>query len=488
VAWAKRSSLAPVLAGLGVILTSCRAVGPDYVAPKPSLPASFAEVPGSTLGQASEAPFIDDAWWKNFTDTTLDALIAQALKSAPDLAKAEARVREARALQGFAGAGRYPIADADGEYARNLGSGNVPTGVPPGGLGPGIRSNLYQAGFDASWEIDFFGGIRRTIEAANANYQAVAEDRADVTLTLLAEVARDYIELRGAQRRIEVAQKNLAIERDLLALTQSLLTAGLAPRQDVLRAEAEVRDIEAAIPGFQTDERAAAYRIAALIGRPFAEVSAELFPPSPIPQSASEIPVGLPSDLLKRRPDVRAAERRIAAANARIGIAQADLYPHFSLIGAAGLESLNFSSFGNASSGYYQIGPGVTWRIFDAGRIRFQVQAGSARTAAAAAAYERSVQDAFRDVETALVSYANAKVRSDELGAESAADAEATDIAKLLYARGVESFLPVLDAERSLYAADDALAQSERDSALALVALYKSLGGGWQAASAHLGD
>ena len=241
-------------------------------------------------------------------------------------------------------------------------------GVPPGGLGPGIHSNLWQAGFDASWEIDIFGGIRRNVEAPNANYQAAAEDRADVTLTLLAEVARDYIDLRGAQRRIEVAQKNLAIERDLRALTQSLLAAGLAPRQDLLRAEAQVRDIQAAIPEFETDERAAAYRIAALIGRPFTEVSAELSVPRPIPQSASEVPVGLPSELLKRRPDVRAAERRIAAANARIGIAQADLYPHFSLTGVAGLESLYFSSFGNASSGYYQIGPGITWRIFDAGK------------------------------------------------------------------------------------------------------------------------
>jgi outer membrane protein TolC len=196
--------------------------------------------------------------------------------------------------------------------------------------------------------------------------------------------------------------------------------------------------------------------------------------------------VGLPSDLLKRRPDVRAAERRIAAANARIGIARADLYPHFSLTGAAGLESLSFSSFGNASSGYYQIGPGLTWRIFDAGKIRFQIQAESARTAAATAAYERSVLDAFRDVETALVAYANIKVRRNELAAESDADAQATDIATLLYKRGVESFLPVLDAERSLYATEDALAQSERDCALALITLYKSLGGGWQAASADI--
>jgi NodT family efflux transporter outer membrane factor (OMF) lipoprotein len=482
-----RSSLAPALAGLALLLAGCRAVGPDYVAPKPSLPASFAEAE-RTPGQASEAPFVDDAWWKNFGDSILDALIAQALKSAPDLAEAQARVREARALQGIAGTSRYPTVDAAGEYARNLGSENVPTGVPPGGLGPGIHSNLWQAGFDASWEIDIFGGIRRSIEAADASYQAVAEDRADVILTLIAEVARDYIDLRGAQRRIEVARKNLAIEQDLLALTQSLLAAGLAPQQDLLRAEAQVRDIEAAIPTIETDERAAIYRIAALIDRPFTEVSAELSVSRPIPQSASEVPVGLPSELLKRRPDVRAAERRIAAANARIGVAQADLYPHFSLTGAAGLESLSFSSLGNASSGYYQIGPGVIWRIFDTGKIRFRMQAESARTAAATAAYERSVLDSFRDVETALVSYANTKVRRNELAAESAADAQATDIAKLLYERGVESFLPVLDAERSLYAADDQLAQSERDSALALVALYKSLGGGWQTASAHFAD
>ena len=481
---AKRSSLAPALAGLALLLAGCRAVGPDYVAPKPSAPASFVEAPG----QASQAPFIDEAWWKNFQDTTLNDLIAQALKSAPDLAEAQARVREARALQRIAGAGRYPTADATGEYARNLGSDNVPTGVPPGGLGPGVHSNLWQAGFDASWEIDIFGGIRRSIEAADANFQAVAEDRADVTLTLIAEVARDYIELRGAQRRIEVARKDLAIERDLQSLTQSLLAAGLAPHQDLLRAQAQVSDIEAAIPEFETDERAAAYRIAALIGRPFAELAAELSAPRPIPHALSEVPVGLPSELLERRPDVRAAERRIAAANARIGIAQADLYPHFSLTAVTGLESLYFSSFSSASSGYYQIGPGISWRIFDAGRIRFQVRAESAQTEAAAAAYQRSVLNAFRDVETALISYANAKIRRNNLAAESAADAQATEIARLLYERGLESFLPVLDAERSLYAADDQLAQSERDSMLALVALYKSLGGGWQTATAHFGD
>jgi multidrug efflux system outer membrane protein len=484
VLWVQRSSRLVLLLGLSLLVSACITVGPDYVAPKPQVPARFAEGPPSS--DARSLPPADDAWWTNLGDPLLETLLKQVLEFAPDVAEAQARVREARALSGFAQAGDFPIADAVGFGTRNLGSENVPTGVPPGGLGPGVHSNIWQAGFDASWEIDIFGGVRRTIEAAQANYQAVTEDRADVVLTLLAEVARDYVEVRGAQRRIEVARKDLAIQEDLQTLTQSLLAAGLAPQQDVLRAQAQVADIEATIPALKSDERAAAYRIAALTGRPFTEIVATLSVPGPIPHAISAVVVGLPSDLLLRRPDVRAAERRIAAANARIGVATADLYPHFALTGVAGIESLNLSSFFSGSSGYYQIGPGISWRIFDAGRIRFQILAESAGTDAAAVAYQRSVLDAFRDVETALIAYANTQSRRDKLAAESAADADATRIARLLYERGLESFLPVLDAERALYAADDGLAQSERDSTLALIALYKSLGGGWQTASSQI--
>jgi outer membrane protein, multidrug efflux system len=484
VSWIRRPSRLFLLSWSSALVWGCAAVGPDYVAPKQQVPASFAEAPASEDARSRQPA--DDAWWRNLGDPVLESLLTEALKSAPDIAEAQARVREARALSGFARAGEFPTADAGGLYTRNLGSENIPTGVPPGGLGPGVHSNLWQAGFDASWEIDVFGGQRRATEAAVANYQAVAEDRADVVLRFFAEVARDYVELRGAQRRIEVAREDLAIEQDFQTLAQSLVSAGLAPRQDVLRAQAQVASIEAVIPALESDERAAAYRIAALTGRPFPETVAVLSVPGPIPRALSEVPVGLPSDLLLRRPDVRAAERRIAAANARIGIATADLYPHFSLTGVAGLESLNLSSFFSRSSGYYQIGPGISWRVFDAGRIRFQILAESARTDAAAIAYQRSVLDAFRDVETALVAYANTQSRRDKLVAESAADADATAIAKLLYEQGVESFLPVLDAERSLYVADDELAQSERDSTLALIALYKSLGGGWRSASSEL--
>jgi outer membrane protein, multidrug efflux system len=484
VAQKMRTTQIAALMCLGLLMAGC-AVGPDYVPPKPSAPSKFAEE--SRQGIDAHAP-PDDPWWRNLGDPILEDLLMQALKSAPDVAEAQARVREARALSGIAGAGQFPVVNADGQYDRTLGSENVPLGLPPGGLGPGEHGNVFQAGFDASWEIDIFGGQRRAIEAANADYAAVIEDRSNVVLTLLAEIARDYVQLRGAQRRIELARKNLAIEQDLESLTRSQLDAGLAPRQDMLRAQAQVSDVQAAIPALETDERTAAYRIAALTAQPFTEIVGKLSVPRPIPQALSDVPVGLPSELLRRRPDIRAAERRIAAANARIGVAQADLYPHFSLTGAAGLESLNLSSFSSASSGYYQIGPNFRWMIFDAGRVRFQIQAESARTAAATAIYERSVLGALCDVEAALVSYANTQMSRDKFAAESAEDREAVDIARLLYERGVESFLPVLDAERSLYAADDKLAQSERDATLALVALYKSLGGGWQTANAGMSE
>ena len=444
------------------------------------MPADFAERPSGAAGGAETRKTSDGSWWSAFGDTTLNKLMAEALRSAPDIAEAEARIREARAQRGIAGAAQYPTAEAGAAYDRTRGSANVPIGVPPGGLGPGVGGNLWQMGFDASWEIDVFGGERRAVEAADASYQAVVEDRGDVELTLLAEIARDYIELRGTQRQLAVAHENLAIQQDVLALTRSQFDAGLASSLDVLQAQAQVSDTEAAIPTFETDERAAIYRIGALIGHAPEDLLAELSGPRPIPLPIADVPIGLPSDLLRRRPDIRAAERRIAAANARIGVAEADLYPHFSLTGLTGLESLNASSLFDASSRYFAIGPGVRWLIFDANKVRFEMSAQQARTDQAAAAYHRTVLDALRDVETALVSYAQSEVRHEKLTAEVAADRQAVNVATRLYRQGVEDFLSVLDTERSLYAAEDKLAQCDRDTDLALVALYKALGGGWQ--------
>jgi outer membrane protein, multidrug efflux system len=472
-------ALSALLLCASALLGACT-VGPDYVPPKTNLPAAYSEAagPNPTLSSASLAP--EAAWWTNFGDPVLNHLIDGARQSAPDLAEAEARVREARALRGIEGAAEYPEVDAGAGYARTHGSANVPVGVPPGGLGPGIDGNLWQAGFDASWEIDVFGGTRRRIEAANAAYEASVAGREDATLTLTGEIARDYVVLRGAQRQLAVAQENLSIQRDSFALTRSQFDAGLASRLDVLRAQAQVEATEAEIPTFVVDARTAIYRIGALMGVPPESLLAELEAPQPIPMPIADVPVGLPSDLLQRRPDIRAAERQLAAANARIGVAKADLYPHFYLTGAAGLESLEASTFLTAPSRYLSIGPSISWLVFDAGKVRFNIEAQTARTDAAVAQYQRVVLDALRDVETALVSYGQAKIRRERLGAEVKADREAVDIAERLYRQGLDDFLPVLDAERSLYIAEDKLAQTDRDTDIALVALYKALGGGWQ--------
>jgi outer membrane protein, multidrug efflux system len=312
-------------------------------------------------------------------------------------------------------------------------------------------------------------------------------DRQDVLLTLRAEIARNYMELRGAQQRLKVAHEDLGLQQDTLGLTQSRFGAGLTSNLDVLRAEAEVASTQARIPTLEAEARGAIYRIGALLGQPPEALRARLDAPASVPAKVVDVPVGLPSDLLRRRPDVRAAERRIAAANAKIGVATADLYPHFYLTGLAGLESLNSGSLFDASSRYLMIGPTVNWTVFDAGRIRFRIKAEEARTAEASAVYERAVLDALRDVETALVTYARSQVRHRELVDEAAADRKAVVLAQDLYTQGVEDFLPVLDAERSLSAVDDELAQSDRDTALALVSLYKALGGGWTGQACNTG-
>jgi multidrug efflux system outer membrane protein len=466
------------LALVAVVLTSCT-VGPQYVPPHQSLPPRFIERTDDTATALGDE---GDLWWKNFNDPILDRLVSQALRSAPDILEAGARLREARALAGVARAEHYPTANANGAYDRERGSDYVPIGVPPGGLGQGINSNLWQLGFDASWEMDIFGGVRREIEAANATYQGTVESRRDVTIVLIAEIARTYVALRGAQRQIEVARSNLAIQKDTLELTRSLLDAGLSPILDVLQIQAQVSDTQASIAALEGDARADIYRVGLLVGELPENLVKELQVPRPIPRSVDRTPVGLPSDLLRRRPDIRAAEQQIAASNARIGVATADLYPHFSLTGLAGLESFDSSTFLKSGARYFMVGPNFTWLIFDASRVRFRIDAEKARTDQAVVAYQRTVLSALQEVETALSSYATTEVRRRNLESERETDAQAVTVATRLYREGVESFLPVLIAEQSLSSADDRLAQSERDAALALIAINKALGGGWQSA------
>jgi outer membrane protein, multidrug efflux system len=468
-------------AAMILILAGC-SVGPNYSVPKPALPAKFSEatVPITLTNAASS---VSERWWAVFNDPTLNELVQQAIRSAPDLAMADARIREARALRRFIGADQFPTVDAGAFYARSRGSSALPVGIPPEGLGPGIDSDLWQAGFDASWEVDIFGGVRRKVESVNASYQVAVESKRDVALILFAEISRDYTDLLSTQRQLAITRDNLAIYHDLLSLVKSQFNAGLTSSQDVAKAQADVSAAEAQIPALIRDGRAYIYLIGVLIGQNPEDLLAELDEPQSIqgvvpPDVPPDVPVGLPSDLLRRRPDIRAAVRRMPAQTAKIGVAKADLYPHFFLTGITGLESLNFSSFFSATSGYYSVGPGITWKVFDASKVRSEVLMERARTDQSAAYYQTTVPNALKEVETALVSYAQAQVRHHSLADEAAADRNALELSRQLYNRGVEDFFVVLDAEKTLNSTEYELAVSDRDTAVALISLYKSLGGG----------
>ncbi len=461
---------------LASALSTCT-VGPDYVKQDPILPARFQADHDTSGAVRRPAPGYD--WWKEFDDPQLNELIARAVKEAPTLSAAEARIRSARALRSIAGTADFPDLNLSAGYDRSHGSNNVPTGVPPGGLGPGITSNLWQAGFDSSWELDIFGASRRSVEAASADLQAYEFDLNDIRLTLIAEIIRTDMEARTAGLRLNVAESVRKTEEERRDLIQSLVRAGLASSLDFYAARARVEAAAAAIPAIEGDLRTARFRMAALVGCTPDELPAQFPTSEPLPEPVLSFSAGLPSDLLRRRPDLRAAERRLAAANARIGVAQADLYPHFSLTAIAGLESLQLSTFHTGSSGYYAIGPGLGWNIFDAGKIHFEVMDATARKEAGVAMYRSAVLNALRDAEVALEHVGNTQIRLQALDRERSAYRDSAVDAKMLYLKGIESYLPSVDTEIALYQSTDRYILAKQDALLALVGLYKSIGGDW---------
>ena len=460
---------------LQLALTGCT-VGPDYARPKSDVPEQFVEKapPG-----VPAMPVQSDSWWKTLNDNILDQLVSQALQSSPDLEIARERVVEARAERAAVAGQLLPQATAQGAYARQHGSANVPVGTPPGGLGQDVTSNLWLAGFDASWEIDIFGGTRRAIESADATLVARVAEKDDAQLSLVAEIARDYVELRTRQRLLGIAREVLELRQDSLKLAKAQFDSGLAPALDPIRAAAELADSEAEVPVLEAAEREAIYRLGVLVGATPESLLPVLREPREIPRVAGAVPIGLPSDLLSRRPDIRAAERRVAAANARIGMRKSDLFPHFSLTGAAGLESLNSGNFISGPSRYYAVGPSISWLVFDAGQIRDEVLAERARTDVAAAAYRKTILSALGEVETSLVTYGRSEIQREALQREVAERRKALDLAKRLYANGLENYLTVLDAERDLRTAEMTLAGADQTNTDSFIALVKSLGGGW---------
>ena len=465
------------IAALGILAlsTGC-AVGPNYHPPQTGAPAEWSSplAGGETNGTPADA-----GWWKTFSDPELNSLVARAAQSNLTLHAAAARVREARAARGVAAADFWPSADASAAYQNERLSANGFPEFPPGIVPFGAE--IYQAGFDATWELDVFGGTRRAVEAANAAIASSEFGERDVLVSLQGEVARNYIEARSFQKRLAIARQNIAAQQDVLDLTRDRYKAGLSGDLDVQQASALLATTRAELPPLETGFRQSAYRLGVLLGLPPGALVEELSGDAPIPAAPPEVPAGLPSDLLRRRPDIRRAERDLAAANARIGVATADLFPKFSLTGDVGLQSVGTSDWFTGGSRFWTAGPMVQWRIFDAGRIRANIRVQNARQEQALAGYEQSVLSAMEDVENALTAYAKEQTRHESLVAAAEASRQALDISQQLYQNGLADFLRVLDSQRSLYASQDALVQSDRDVALNLVALYKALGGGWQA-------
>jgi len=463
---------------LALTVAGCT-VGPNYHTPETKIPSSFAEQ-ASTPAQASDQ---FAKWWTTLQDPELNSLIERSVRGNLDLRLAQARVREARAQRGVVKADLYPTVNVSGSYQRSRRSRNVvitPSGGSETQTAASLEGNLYQVGFDASWEIDVFGGVRREVEAANADLAAEIENRRDVLVTLLAEVARNYVELRTSQRQVAIARANLQAQQETLDLTRIRFDAGLVSDLDVARAEAQVQTTASQIPTLEASARKSIHLMSVLLGQEPNALTGELTQETPIPQSPPEVPVGLPSDLLRRRPDVRRAERQLAASTARIGVATADLFPRFSLTGALGLQSSKVSSLTNSGSRYWSIFPGVNWPILDFGRIRSNIAVQNAREEQSLVTYEQTILASLLEVENALVSFSQNQTQREKLAGAVDANRRAVDLANQLYKQGLTDFLSVLQVQRDLFASEDALVQSDRVITSDFVALYKALGGGWE--------
>lgn len=458
------------------------AVGPDYHPPKTEVPSLWDGQSVVTAAQVSKTtpdPVTLVEWWQAFHDPTLSSLVEMAIRANLDLRQAEARIRQARAARGVAGAPLWPQVEASAIYQKSQSSGEAGAGKGPATAG-GIRE-LFQVGLDASWELDLFGGTRRGIEAATADLRAAVEDRRAVLVALAGDVGTNYLNLRGFQQQLAIAQKNLEVQKKTAEITRRRFEAGFVSRLDVANAEAQVATTESQIPLLESSIRAAIYSLGVLLGREPATLARELSVESPLPPTPPEIPVGLPSELLRRRPDIRRAEAQVHAATARIGVATADLFPRFFLTGSLGLASSDLNRLGNLStSRFWSFGPSITWPLFAGGRIRANIEVQNALQEQALLAYQKTVLNALREVETALVAYAKEQEHHKSLAAAVAHNRQAVDLAMKLYVAGKTDFLNVLNAQRSLFATEDALTQSTRTLGTNLIALYKALGGGWE--------
>ena len=453
------------------IFAGCAVVGPDYVQPDTPMPETWHTPAKSGIAKEHLNKEALADWWAILDDPVLTNLVASAISGNLGLKEARARVREARARRGISEAGRFPTIDTSGSAKLNRSSEET---------GSGSERKLYAAGFDAAWELDVFGGKKRAVEAAGAELQASEEDLRDVLVSLLAEVTLNYVDLRSFQTRLSVAEASLEAQRKTYDITRWRRQAGLTTQLDVEQAKYSLEQTRAQIPALQTGLEQAKNRLAVLTGQHPGTLRIALAERKAIPITPLEVAVGVPADILRQRPDVRRAERQLAAQTAQIGVATADLYPRFSLLGSIGLEALSPGNLFLASSRTHGIGATVAWPLFDAGAIRSNIEVQSALQEQALIRYEAAVLTALEDVENALVAYAKEQRRRQSLTEATEAARRAVDLAQKQYTSGLIEFNNVLVAQRSLLSLEDQLAVSEGGVTSNLIALYKSLGGGWK--------
>jgi multidrug efflux system outer membrane protein len=470
------------LIGTMTLLMNGCMVGPNYHPPKAQAPGAWVGIPTDRTGQESVAtpdPVTIVEWWKSFNDPVLDSLIDEAVKSNYDLQRAEARILQARAARGVTASGLYPSVNASASAQRSYAGAGGSSAPSSQSVGAKAR-NLFQVGLDAAWEMDFFGGVRRSVEAANADLQAAFEDRRDVFVTLTSEVAVNYVQLRGLQQQLIVANKNLAAQQHSAEVTHKRFEVGFVSALDMANADAQVAATSAQVPLLEASVRQTIYNISVLLGREPAGLLQELSPEQAVPAMPSVVPVGLPSDLLRRRPDIRRAEAQLHGATARIGVATADLFPKFSLTGSGGVAGVTLGSLGHWSNRFWSVGPSVSLPVFSAGRIRSNIRLQNALEQDALLAYQQTVLAAFQDVENGLIAYQKEQQRRAALVRAVDANRKAVDLANRLYTAGETDFLNVLTAEGNLYSTESALAQSNETVGADLIAVYKALGGGWE--------
>lgn len=463
-----------LLAGVLMVLAGC-AVGPNYHAPKPAMPGDWKDAPrGVTTNNPAELA----TWWKTLRDPLLDSLIERAVQANYDLKAAGARVRAARALRGVVAADFLPTIGANAAATTARRSANAQVFQSKA-----FDTDTYQVGFDASWEIDIFGGRRRAYQAATADMQAVEADRNAVLVTLLAEVARNYVDFRSTQQRLRIARQNIAAQQEAVDISQLRFDKGLSSELDVTQAKALLAASQSALPTFETALKESSFRLSVLLGQQPGSLDAELATQTPIPAMPPEVPAGLPSELLLRRPDVQRSERQLAGATARTGVATAELFPKFYLTGAMGYQSLSTENLIEPASKFWSAGPVVRWRLLEYPRLKAQINITTAQQEQVLAQFNQVVLLSLEEVENALVAYGNEQARHQSLSESVAQSRRSLELANELYTKGVGEFLNVLIAQRALFESEDALVQSRRTMTQNAVALYKALGGGWQTAA-----